>query len=195
MMSVTPSLLDLHIWDIAMDKQTRSEYMKEYRKNNPEKVKEMRRRTYLNQKSRDPEEYNRKATERHNDWVERNRAKAQKLSRDSYERCRKQRLEEKKDYALKYPEKISANNKRQRAQRASAPIGNVQLTEDYYQILRSDPCSYCGTLCEHIDHIIPLSNGGEHGWLNLTAACAPCNQSKHARSLLNFLMDEGRVDA
>ena len=37
-----------------------------------------------------------------------------------------------------------------------------------------------------IDHIIPLSKGGEHGPLNIVASCRPCNSSKHNK--IQFLL-------
>lgn len=48
-------------------------------------------------------------------------------------------------------------------------------------------CAYCGDTEGpfHIDHIVPLSRGGEHSADNLTVACAPCNLSKS-----NLLLDE-----
>lgn len=58
---------------------------------------------------------------------------------------------------------------------------------EYAQILAHDPCSYCGAPMEHVDHIDPLSRGGEHVWSNLTAACRSCNVSKLAKPLLEFL--------
>lgn len=57
-------------------------------------------------------------------------------------------------------------------------------------ILAADPCSYCGAVMEHIDHVVPVSAGGSGVWENLTAACGRCNGSKHANSLLGFLIGE-----
>lgn len=60
------------------------------------------------------------------------------------------------------------------------------------QELRRGPCSYCGALPEPgslhtIDHIVPRSL--KLGLTdNLAPACAVCNQSKGAMSLLRFLL-------
>lgn len=62
------------------------------------------------------------------------------------------------------------------------------LAVDYALILRGDPCAYCGGPMEHIDHITPIARGGVGTWDNLTAACSSCNQSKHTRTLLDFLL-------
>jgi 5-methylcytosine-specific restriction endonuclease McrA len=55
--------------------------------------------------------------------------------------------------------------------------------------LFADPCSYCGTNpANGIDHIVPLSQGGEHEPGNLTAACKDCNSRKWTRPLLEWLL-------
>jgi 5-methylcytosine-specific restriction endonuclease McrA len=46
---------------------------------------------------------------------------------------------------------------------------------------------------EHIDHIEPVSKTGSGDWDNLTAACASCNTSKNATSLLTFLSRRGEI--
>jgi hypothetical protein len=58
-----------------------------------------------------------------------------------------------------------------------------------HEILRGDPCSYCG--CERtgiLDHIVPTSKGGPDEFENLTSVCHRCNSSKTDLSLLGFLL-------
>lgn len=43
-------------------------------------------------------------------------------------------------------------------------------------------CAYCGGRAATIDHLLPRSRGGGDTWLNLVAACAPCNGSKADRT-------------
>lgn len=46
-------------------------------------------------------------------------------------------------------------------------------------------CAYCGLgldpLNWHLDHVVPISNGGGHLRRNVVAACATCNMKKGAR--------------
>jgi 5-methylcytosine-specific restriction endonuclease McrA len=43
-------------------------------------------------------------------------------------------------------------------------------------------CAYCGKACEPtIDHLVPLSRGGQHIASNVKPACLSCNSSKGAR--------------
>jgi len=62
-------------------------------------------------------------------------------------------------------------------------------TSYYAQVLRRDPCSYCGVSgSQTIDHIHPRNFGGANHWRNYTAACAKCNRTKGSQSLLSFLL-------
>ncbi len=59
----------------------------------------------------------------------------------------------------------------------------------YRNILKSDPCCYCGAPCKEIDHIEPRDalDVNWNDWSNLTASCQSCNRHKSAKSLLVFL--------
>jgi 5-methylcytosine-specific restriction endonuclease McrA len=50
-------------------------------------------------------------------------------------------------------------------------------------------CRYCGTTDGefHIDHIIPRARGGSDEPSNLCIACGPCNSSKNATPLEEWL--------
>lgn len=87
-------------------------------------------------------------------------------------------------YGPEYRRRWNEHNRLRRL--AIAPPDDVAA--EYALILRDDPCSYCGSLMEHVDHIVPIARGGNGGWDNLTAACAPCNLRKQARPLLLFLL-------
>lgn len=52
-------------------------------------------------------------------------------------------------------------------------------------------CWYCGVKLKldntsHLDHVVPLSRGGTSELHNLRWVCQPCNQSKHAKSAIEF---------
>ena len=43
-------------------------------------------------------------------------------------------------------------------------------------------CQYCGARTSlTVDHVIPRSKGGDSGWENIVASCAPCNRRKGDR--------------
>jgi hypothetical protein len=47
-------------------------------------------------------------------------------------------------------------------------------------------CGYCGSVLPGSrltrDHIVPVSQGGRDGWMNVVTACRPCNQTKSGRT-------------
>lgn len=43
-------------------------------------------------------------------------------------------------------------------------------------------CAYCLRPGDTIDHVQPVSRGGESSWLNTVTACAACNGSKGSRT-------------
>lgn len=47
---------------------------------------------------------------------------------------------------------------------------------------RDGRCAYCNGRPETVDHVLPRSRGGRTTWLNLVAACFPCNQAKADRT-------------
>lgn len=51
-------------------------------------------------------------------------------------------------------------------------------------VLRRDGylCAYCGDEANTVDHILPVSQGGESVWYNTISACQPCNARKGART-------------
>lgn len=53
------------------------------------------------------------------------------------------------------------------------------------EVLKRDnhSCQYCGNN-KHLtlDHLIPVSKGGQHKWDNVVTACEPCNQRKRDRT-------------
>ncbi|MHC9292739.1 HNH endonuclease [Mycobacterium sp. LTG2003] len=51
-------------------------------------------------------------------------------------------------------------------------------------VLRRDrhTCVYCGGRADTVDHVLPRSRGGSDHWLNLVAACQPCNGRKGDRT-------------
>jgi 5-methylcytosine-specific restriction endonuclease McrA len=48
-------------------------------------------------------------------------------------------------------------------------------------------CAYCGSRAAHLDHVHPLSRGGEDIESNILPACEHCNLSKGAKSLAEWV--------
>lgn len=52
-------------------------------------------------------------------------------------------------------------------------------------------CAYCGKQAKRMsmEHVIPISQGGEHSESNVVPACLSCNCSKGSKSILIWLRD------
>lgn len=56
------------------------------------------------------------------------------------------------------------------------------------EVLKCDPCAYCGGPSGGVDHIEPRERDGSNdGIENLTAVCIACNSQKGRKSLLEYL--------
>lgn len=75
-----------------------------------------------------------------------------------------------------------------RKNRRARHVGRTQEGKEYIEMLRADPCSYCGGPAGTLDHVEPIARGGENIWQNLTAACLNCNMRKHDTPLLKFML-------
>ena len=56
-------------------------------------------------------------------------------------------------------------------------------------------CAYCGVDGDlHIEHVIPISKGGEHHLGNIVPACQRCNYSKHTREVQSWYRSQPFFD-
>ncbi|MEU5166802.1 HNH endonuclease [Streptomyces mutomycini] len=57
-------------------------------------------------------------------------------------------------------------------------------TQQWREILDEydDLCAYCDEPYSHIEHVLPLSRGGQHTASNVVPACSACNLSKGAKT-------------
>lgn len=87
-----------------------------------------------------------------------------------------------------HPIECSALDAKKRAIKRSATIGDPKTIKALYRRARGEKtvkCYLCGKVIpmgeRHVDHIVPLSKGGEHSARNLAVACAKCNMSKKSK--------------
>lgn len=73
-----------------------------------------------------------------------------------------------------------------------------RLRLEWAEILRRDPCAYCGGPGGTVDHIVPVLRKTKHyrngkgetaTTTNGTGSCADCNGSKKSLKLIEFLLD------
>jgi 5-methylcytosine-specific restriction endonuclease McrA len=109
-----------------------------------------------------------------------NRARYSQHQRDWYAKNAEHAREAGREYASARRARVADN-------------GSFRVTpSDYANMLRraNGACTYCSTPLTaktlHWDHIIPISRGGSHSVGNLAPSCAPCNQSKSSKLLIEW---------
>lgn len=98
------------------------------------------------------------------------------------------------------PDRCKVNSARYKARRRGweGDGPGVSVTDWVRTLNRFDHrCAYCGELPEllHMDHVVPLSRGGQHAIGNVLPACPGCNLSKNAKFLAEWrkgVMPSGR---
>lgn len=147
---------------LAHHREKNAQAMREWRLRNPEKAKEHDRRYRQN----NPEA----AYAAQLKWRLNNQDHLRQLH---------------KDYADKNREAKYASKHRHQARTRGREVDLV-LRKEIKRLYHS-PCIYCGTE-ERItlDHLIPLSRGGNHTIGNLASACRSCNASKGNKLPIEF---------
>lgn len=114
--------------------------------------------------------------------------------RQDYKRDPEKKIASVRDYAKRNPQKIYAI---QRNRRARKKMAEGSHTADDIKRLYEDQdgrCLYCGiTLFDryHVDHMIPLVQGGSNAPENLAIACSLCNLSKHGKTISQWEQARG----
>lgn len=89
------------------------------------------------------------------------------------------------------PEKRKANRTATRHRRRSQKAGGMTGAEQYdWANSQAKVCFWCDKACPdkfHVDHILPLSKGGQHVANNLVISCPSCNCRKGAKLPEDFL--------
>jgi 5-methylcytosine-specific restriction endonuclease McrA len=90
-----------------------------------------------------------------------------------------------KNWQKTNPLKIAEYNMRRRVWLAGTQ--DFVITEKYLRKLKSQPCNACGSTKNiHIDHVVPISRGGNNSEGNLQPLCATCNYSKNNKLWIEF---------
>lgn len=122
------------------------------------------------------------------DWRATNRERARAAVRSYAHRNRDRLKERRRDYRDRNRDVIRASNQRHRARRKNAPINDFTARE-WREIKAAyrQRCAYCGRRRDlTVDHVIPLSRGGDHTARNVAPACGSCNSRKGDRAAPQF---------
>lgn len=105
-----------------------------------------------------------------------------KASNAAWVAANKDRIREaKRAYRNANRDAIRALNNRRKARERNVEISDL-TAQQWVDIIATyeSRCVYCGCSPERItmDHVIPLSKGGNHTASNVVPACGPCNYAK-----------------
>lgn len=87
-------------------------------------------------------------------------------------------------YASLPPDRRHTLSARRRARNAS--VRSEEYSRNEILVRWGGRCAYCDAIAEHLDHVMPLSRGGEDIESNILPACAECNLSKGAKTLAEW---------
>jgi len=167
------------------------------RREDPEELEKLRRRTreyYHRNKEKAAASYKRyyeanreKRLAYHAEWSRKNK-KSRAARMVEY---RKRNPNVRKDWAKANPEKQAALYAIRRSRKKGLSIWLVKTKE--IVTLYSQSCLYCGSTADiQIDHVIPLSRGGNHSIGNLAPACKKCNLSKKDKFVMEWKYDKSK---
>lgn len=135
-------------------------------------------------KSRDTKERKSNQKRLAGQWHKDNREIDLKRKAEYYQENKERLQAYGRQHAKDNPEIYRAARHRRRA--AKRNNGNNDLTAIQIEWLfgQQNFCTYCDSKENlTIDHILPISKGGQNTLANITIACMPCNNSKRAKIL------------
>lgn len=157
-----------------------AELAREWRRANPEKVRARKRAYDKTPNGRDIKRRERKK----NAAKYQAREKARRAAKGEEIREQQQRWRDRnRDHLRAYKREYQRDHPRPRAGAKHISPESIEMVP----VLRSDPCSYCGSAAGEIDHIVAATSGGDNEWWNFTSACPLCNRTKNNRPLLIHL--------
>jgi len=121
-----------------------------------------------------------------------NRDQLNQEARRRYQRNKPRYVQRAYKWQRNNPDKARAYTRVKALRRRGAPL--TTEARQYIEIIKHDPCVYCGQYGDIvIDHIHPVSRGGDSDWTNLAPACRSCNAAKTNKSLLAYLLERGEL--
>ncbi len=165
--------------------ELKSEYDKEYRAKNLDKIKEKKRQYYLANREKfiaKNKRWRELNPDRRKKWRDRERA----YCREYYAKHIEERRERIKNYFRDNPEVRRINEQKRRARRRNARGEFSRQDWDKIKKQFENTCPACSRrepeIKLTIDHIIPLCQGGKHHKDNIQPLCRSCNCRKRTRT-------------
>ena len=121
-------------------------------------------------------------------WYQNNRELCIGRQKNRYEENKEKLRAYGRHHAKENPEIYKAARHRRRKHVEENGNNNLTAKQIVYLFDLQDFCTYCHSKENlTIDHILPISKGGQNTLANITVACGSCNNSKRAKLLDEFL--------
>lgn len=155
----------------------RNEYLRQYRQDNEEKVKEGKRQYLENNRAKVNEHFKQLRTTE--PYQERMR---------EYVKSRQHEISQKrKAWEKENKVKLTMYGQKRKAQKKQLLSSLTEAQWEYIKTEFNHKCAYCGMggdLAQ--EHFIPLSKGGEYTVNNIIPSCRHCNSSKKNRDFFEW---------
>lgn len=177
-------------------KECKREYAKEYRKFHKEEKREYTK-AYYKEHSEDLCAYGKEYRKDHKenlcgyykDYYKDHREKSLAYAKKYNKSHKEEQREYKKNYQQTEAGRITSRICRHLRRARKAGAGGDGISAEQWQriiVKQRNKCNMCKkrfakSRLATIDHIIPLSKGGDHDASNIQALCKSCNNSKHAK--------------
>ena len=102
----------------------------------------------------------------------------------AYAGNREKRIATVRWYQRMHPEETREIKRAANRRRHGRKIRGAGVTARQWREIRAafeGKCAYCGASADTMDHVIPLSHGGQHEPGNVVPACKRCNFRKHTK--------------
>src|SRR5574343_49856 len=103
-------------------------------------------------------------------------------------------LENLKKYREANPGYVSTYRRNRYARKRNAIGSHTKNDILNLLVLQKSKCAICRCSIKtgyHVDHVVPLSKGGNNDKFNLQLLCPSCNCSKHAKDPVSFMQERG----
>jgi len=172
----------------AFRQEYQREYQREYRQTPEYKEAERKRRQTpeykeAERKRRQTPEY-KEAERKRRQTPEFKEAERKRMQTPEYKEVERKRRQTPDGKATK-----RRGNHKRRALKANCTTESIDETKIWDEC--DNQCIYCGSTERlELDHVIALSNGGPNCESNLVIACKPCNSSKNAKPVAEWLLED-----
>lgn len=152
-----------------------------------EKNKEIRSLYYKDKRKENPQY----RVDYRKEWALENRERVSKTNQKWYEQNKERKKQKQKIWNLNNKDRLKVHSQNRKSR-----IGVQKISYEDIQrklMLQKESCAVCKTVLDsyEIDHVVPLALGGKHEASNIQILCPHCNRTKSKKDPLIFMQSKG----